>query len=89
MGLGAKATPQSRIGASTDPIEKRLRAKLEAGKKRAAKKLEEESNPNPSKKYNEQDSNEDDEETESRTNAFTKKRPAFLSPSLQAKKKRK
>ncbi|OVA14024.1 Protein of unknown function DUF3245 [Macleaya cordata] len=87
LGLGAKVIRQSNMGASTDPIERRLRAKLEAGKKRANKNKEEESNP--SERNDGHDSDDDDDEPESRTNAFTKKRPVFLSPSSQNKKKRK
>ncbi|KAF8365124.1 hypothetical protein HHK36_032867 [Tetracentron sinense] len=41
LGLGAKVMRQSKLAASTDPVERKLRAKLDAEKRRAAKSLEE------------------------------------------------
>ncbi|KAI3920197.1 hypothetical protein MKX01_017854 [Papaver californicum] len=85
LGLGAKVTPQARLGPSTDPAGKSLHRKLEASKKRAASKtLEEESKANNGQASDD----DDDEEPESRTNAFTKKIMVPVSPSLQGKKKR-
>ncbi|KAF5184909.1 pre-mRNA-splicing factor CWC22-like protein [Thalictrum thalictroides] len=84
LGLGAKAVHQSRVGPLTDPVERRLVAKLDAGKRRAARTIEE---TNPSESNVGDDSSDDD--LESRTKAFTKKRAISLAPSLQAKKNKK
>ncbi|KAI3974953.1 hypothetical protein MKX01_005064 [Papaver californicum] len=72
LGLGAKVTPQARLGPSTDP----------AGKT-AAKTLEEE----PKANNGQASDDDDDEEPESRTNAFTKKIVVPVPPCLQRKKK--
>ncbi|XP_026400073.1 uncharacterized protein LOC113295962 [Papaver somniferum] len=85
LGLGAEFTPQARLAPSTDLAEKSLHDRLEAtGKKRvAARKLDEEL------KATSEDEDEDGEEMESRTNAFTKWKVAPVFPSLHGKKKRK
>ncbi|XP_068640133.1 uncharacterized protein [Aristolochia californica] len=83
LGLGAKFVPQSKVASSVDPVGKKLLAKFNAHKKRAASNLEE---LNPAEEKVE-DSDED--ELESRTKSFNKKRAMPLSTSLQAKKKRK
>eukprot|EP00268_Persea_americana_P059390 TRINITY_DN727_c0_g1_i3.p1 TRINITY_DN727_c0_g1~~TRINITY_DN727_c0_g1_i3.p1 ORF type:complete len:150 (-),score=51.23 TRINITY_DN727_c0_g1_i3:183-632(-) len=82
LGLGAKLPP-SKAAASADPVEKKLRAKLDAGKKRAAKDLEE---LNASDKNGEH-SGDDEDGLESRANAFVKKRPMVPATTLQVKKK--
>ncbi|KAI3926186.1 hypothetical protein MKW98_028322, partial [Papaver atlanticum] len=87
LGLGAKITPQARLAPSTDLEERILHGNLKAARKKrtAARKLEEEL-----KATNGQASDDDnDEETDSRTNAFTKWKVAPVSPSLHGKKKRK
>lgn len=84
LGLGAKAIPKSKASAAADPVEKKLRAKLDAEKKRAAKSLEE---ANPSDRNDEHD--DEDGDQESRTNAFVKKRAMAPASTLQAKKKHK
>ncbi|PIA49381.1 hypothetical protein AQUCO_01300299v1 [Aquilegia coerulea] len=84
LGLGAKALHQSRVGPLTDPVERRLVAKLDAGKRRAARTIEE-TNPSESN-VGEDDDNSDEE---SRTKAFSKKRAISMAPSLQAKKNKK
>ncbi|XP_077241903.1 pre-mRNA-splicing factor CWC22-like protein (DUF3245) [Tasmannia lanceolata] len=83
LGLGAKIVPQLKAATSTGPVERKLRAKLDAEKKRAAKSLEE---SNPEERN---DGHSDDYSPESRTNAFSKKREMVLAPSLQAKKRHK
>ncbi|XP_058083424.1 uncharacterized protein LOC131231296 [Magnolia sinica] len=83
LGLGVKVIPQFKAAASTDPVERKLHAKLDAEKKRAAKNVEE---SNPAEKSDE-NSDGDDNDPESRTNAFVKKRSMFLATSFQAKKK--
>ncbi|KAL3569298.1 hypothetical protein D5086_029188 [Populus alba] len=84
LGLGAKEVPRhSKARLSNDPVERRLYAKLEAGKRRAAKLIEDSIVPA-------RDCNEDDDsdgELESRTSTFAKKRPGPQVQSLQVKKK--
>ncbi|XP_061945680.1 uncharacterized protein LOC133669522 [Populus nigra] len=86
LGLGAKEVPRhSKARLSNDPVERRLYAKLEAGKRRAAKIIEDSIVPA-------RDCNEDDDsdgESESRTSTFAKKRPGPQVQSLQVKKKQK
>ncbi|KAG6770317.1 hypothetical protein POTOM_025995 [Populus tomentosa] len=80
LGLGAKEVPhQSKSRQSNNPVERRLLAKLEAGKSLAAKTIKDSILPA-------RDDNEDDvssEEIESKTNAFAKKRPGPLVPTVQ------
>ncbi|RWR72204.1 U3 small nucleolar RNA-associated protein 25-like protein [Cinnamomum micranthum f. kanehirae] len=83
LGLGAKLTPRSKVASSADPVEKKLRAKLDAGKKRAARDLEE---LNASDRNGEH-SDDDEDGLESRANAFVKKRPMVPATTLQVKKK--
>ncbi|KAF6176110.1 hypothetical protein GIB67_000204 [Kingdonia uniflora] len=90
LGLGAKAVLESKLGASADPIERRLRAKLNALKKRDAQIIEDSAKPSD-KDNDKADGDEDDDgdDPDSRSKAFTKKRPTFLTPSMQANKKQK
>lgn len=67
LGLGAKAAPGVKRVAPTDPVERRLLRKVNAQKRRA---LEDENST--AKEANEAS---DDDEPESRTSAFSKKRP--------------
>lgn len=85
LGLGAKVARQSEVQLSNDPVERKLHAKLQARKRKVA-------NGNQSVKDERDDENDDsDEELESRTSAFTKKRPGppapFTSTSLNKKQK--
>jgi hypothetical protein len=84
LGLGAKEVlHQSKSRQSNNPVERRILAKLEAGKSLAAKTIKDSILPA-------RDDNEDDdssEEIESKTKAFAKKRPGPLVPTLQVKKK--
>ena len=79
-----------RVGPLNDPIERKLHAKLDAGKRKAAKSTEESSpyarGRDDSKADNE---DEDDENLDSRTSAFAKKRVMPLTSPLQTKKKQK
>nr|DAD47353.1 TPA_asm: hypothetical protein HUJ06_017290 [Nelumbo nucifera] len=87
LGLGstAKVLRHSKLETSTDPVERKLRAKLDTEKRRAAKNMEE----SILSERNGGCSDEDDENLESRTNAFGKKRVGHEASLLQAKKKRK
>ncbi|XP_043715808.1 uncharacterized protein LOC122664166 [Telopea speciosissima] len=87
LGLGAKVIHQTKSRALTDPIERKLRAKLDAGKRKAAKNIEESNPSEKNDKLGEDDS--DDEDSESRTNAFLKKRSILPASSLHAKKRHK
>ncbi|TYK03014.1 putative RNA binding protein [Cucumis melo var. makuwa] len=85
LGLGAKVTRHFRNGPSNDPLDRKLYAKLDAGKKQAARKMSEETPVLDNK-----DDDGDDEEEESRTAIFNKKRAAkpVTMPPFQGKKKR-
>ncbi|KAJ8762729.1 hypothetical protein K2173_012221 [Erythroxylum novogranatense] len=86
LGLGAKALRQMQV-ASNDPVERKLRAKLEAEKRKAAQNTE--SNPSAGD-INNSDDNCSDDDLESRTSVFVKKRAGpFAPPSVAVKKKRK
>ncbi|XVF65268.1 hypothetical protein PTKIN_Ptkin09bG0233800 [Pterospermum kingtungense] len=85
LGLGAKVPRQSKVGPSNDPVERRLYAKLEAGKRKASKNRE---LTTPSDRDGVDDSG-DDEDLESRSSAFSKKKAAPPTSQLHAKKKQK
>lgn len=86
LGLGAKATRHFRNGPSNDPLDRKLYAKLDAGKRQAARKMSEDT----PELNNKDDGDDDDDEDESRTAVFDKKRSAkpVMMPPLQGKKKR-
>ncbi|OAY39790.1 uncharacterized protein LOC110625101 [Manihot esculenta] len=90
LGLGAKVIRQSKVGPLNDPVGRKLHAKLEAGKRKATKSIEESL---PSTRgggnCNDNDDEDSDGEMESRTSAFTKKRAGPLTSSSQLKKKKK
>ncbi|XVF37966.1 hypothetical protein REPUB_Repub20aG0056900 [Reevesia pubescens] len=84
LGLGAKVPRQSKVGPSNDPVDRKLYAKLNAGKKQASKNRE---STTPSGRDGEDE--DDDDELESRSSAFSKKRAVPLTSQLQEKKKQK
>ncbi|XP_058737364.1 uncharacterized protein LOC131609619 [Vicia villosa] len=85
LGLGARVPRESKVGLSNDPVERKLQAKLDADKRKAAN-IARESTPYASEAL---DDDEDDED-ESRTNAFAKRKAAVpLSPPIMGNKKRK
>lgn len=87
LGIGAAVPRVSKVVPSNDPVERRLRAKLDAGKRRVGDSAKESA---LSAKDESHDESSDEEESESRTKAFVKKRPAGSTPSsLQPKKKQK
>uniref|UniRef100_A0A2C9VJA5 Uncharacterized protein n=2 Tax=Manihot esculenta TaxID=3983 RepID=A0A2C9VJA5_MANES len=92
LGLGAKVVQRSNVGPLNDPVERKLHAKLEAEKRKAAKSFEE-SLPSTIEGGNGNgiDHDDSDGESESRTNAFAKKRavPPAPTSSLRVKKKHK
>lgn len=81
LGLGAKFSRQFNVGPLSDPIERKLFAKLDTRTKRT-----EESNL-----ATKDDDSDDSEDIESRTQVFNKKRAAnpVTPPSVQTKKKKK
>ncbi|KAI3694769.1 hypothetical protein L1987_77749 [Smallanthus sonchifolius] len=77
LGIGAVVPRQTKVGLSNDPVERKIRAQLDAGKRKYSK-IEEESHPTPT---NDGGSDEDDDdEPESRTKAFVKKKASSLPP---------
>ncbi|XP_062090339.1 uncharacterized protein LOC133796716 [Humulus lupulus] len=84
LGLGAKFSRQFNVGPLSDPIERKLFAKLDTRTKRT-----EESNLATKDEPN--DDSDDSEDIESRTQVFNKKRAAnpVTPPSVQTKKKKK
>ncbi|KAM3282377.1 putative protein PB1E7.01c [Capsicum chacoense] len=86
LGIGAAVPRQSQTVLSNDPAERRLRAKLDAEKRR---KLKSSDSSTISAQDGKVDEESDEEESESKTKAFSKKRPTAALPStLQAKKKK-
>ncbi|KAK6266042.1 hypothetical protein QUC31_016879 [Theobroma cacao] len=81
LGLGAKVPRQSKVGPSNDPVERKLYAKLDAGKRKASKN-QESTTPSGVDVV-------DDEDLESRSSAFVRKKAVPLTSQLQAKRKRK
>ncbi|XP_015063189.1 uncharacterized protein LOC107008597 isoform X3 [Solanum pennellii] len=85
LGIGAAVPRQSQTVLSNDPAERRLRAKLDAEKRRKLKSSEAST---VSDKDGKVDEESDEDESESKSKAFTKKRPAPLPSTLQVKKKK-
>ncbi|XP_023514247.1 uncharacterized protein LOC111778569 isoform X2 [Cucurbita pepo subsp. pepo] len=85
LGLGAKISSQFRNGPSNDPLDRKLYAKLDAGKKQAARKMLEDTPV-----LNNEDDDDNDDEEESKTAMFDKKRaPTRVTmPPFWTKKKR-
>ncbi|KAM1729369.1 hypothetical protein FF2_019504 [Malus domestica] len=71
LGLGAVAPRPSKFVPSNDPLERKLRYKLDAARRNAAKIAEEST-------LAAKDDDDDDDEEDSRTSAFAKKRLATL-----------
>ncbi|XP_034689996.1 uncharacterized protein LOC117917737 [Vitis riparia] len=86
LGLGAKVSRQSKIGPSNDPIERKLYAKLDAGKRKSSKSSKEST---LSARNGSDNSDDSDEDLESRTKSFSKKRVVPPTSSLQRNKKSK
>lgn len=82
LGIGAAIPRENKVTRSNDPVERKIQAKLDSGKRRAVQNAEELAKDSIS----EEDS--DEEELESRTQAFTKKRPPMTSSLPPTKKQR-
>ncbi|XP_022761881.1 uncharacterized protein LOC111307853 [Durio zibethinus] len=85
LGLGAKVPRQSKVGPFNDPVERKLYAKLDAGKRKASKNRES-TFPSDRDRVDEDD---EDEDLESRSSAFSRKRAVPLTSQLHEKKKQK
>lgn len=72
LGLGAKVSRQFKVGPSNDPLERKLHAKLNLGKRKAAKTAK---GSTPARDGSENDC-DSEEDSDSRTRAFDKKRAA-------------
>ncbi|XP_057496053.1 uncharacterized protein LOC130781027 [Actinidia eriantha] len=88
LGLGATVPRQSKVGPLNDPVERKLYAKLQVEKRKAAKNKENSKSSARERHDAKDDEYEDEDENESRTNLFSKKRLVPLTSSLQAKKKK-
>ncbi|XP_030931899.1 uncharacterized protein LOC126696913 [Quercus robur] len=88
LGLGAKVSRQAKFGPSNDPLEKKLRAKLNTGKRKAAI-IAKEYTPS-ARDGGDNEDDDDDDDLDSRTSAFDKKRArAPMTVCSQANKKHK
>ena len=89
--MGAKVSCQAKFGPSNDPLEKKLRAKLNTGKRKAAIIAKEYTPSARDGGDNEDvDDDDDDDDLDSRTSAFDKKRArAPMTVCSQANKKHK
>ncbi|CAA2988112.1 uncharacterized protein LOC111409996 [Olea europaea var. sylvestris] len=85
LGIGATVPRGPRVANSSDPVERKLLAKLDAEKRKAVKRAEEFA---PSSKDRNVDEDSEDE-LESKTKAFAKKRQLNMTSPLQQKKKHK
>ncbi|KAG9142536.1 hypothetical protein Leryth_011635 [Lithospermum erythrorhizon] len=85
LGIGATIPRQSKYVPSSDPVERKLRADIEAAKR---KKLKNTENSTPSARDATADDDDSDEE-ESKAESFSKRRPIVLSSLPQGKKSRK
>ncbi|PWA47811.1 hypothetical protein CTI12_AA496130 [Artemisia annua] len=84
LGIGAIVPRQPKVGLSNDPVERKLQAQVDAGKRKFSK-IEEESRPNPK----DDASSDEDDESESRTKTFVKKKASGLPSSLPTTKRQK
>ncbi|KAM4094693.1 hypothetical protein ACJW30_06G214000 [Castanea mollissima] len=88
LGLGAKVSRQAKFRPSNDPLEKKLRAKLNTGKRKAAI-IAKEYTPS-ARDGGDNEDDDDDDDLDSRTSAFDKKRArAPMTVCSQANKKHK
>lgn len=77
LGLGAKVSKQMKRRPSDDPLDQKLQAKFDAGRRKHARA---EAEAAGSSKNAGDDSEDDDDESESKSKAFGKKRPNASTP---------
>lgn len=85
LGIGATVPKESKFTRSSNPVERKLLAKLHNEKRKVA--IEHEGLA-PSAENRNADEDSEEEASESKTRAFTKKRPPSSISSLHAKRKR-
>ncbi|ESQ43941.1 hypothetical protein EUTSA_v10006311mg [Eutrema salsugineum] len=76
LGLGAKVSKQMKRRPSDDPLDQKLQAKFDAGRRKHARSLAESAGSS----QNAGDDSEDDDESESKSQAFGKKRKNTSTP---------
>nr|GMC90383.1 secoisolariciresinol dehydrogenase-like [Ipomoea batatas] len=86
LGIGAIVPRESKHVRSNDPIERKLRATLNAKERKAERRADERAISANDKRV---DEDSDDDESESKTKSFSKKRPAVFPSPLNPKKKHK
>ncbi|KAL1534636.1 hypothetical protein AAHA92_30797 [Salvia divinorum] len=84
LGIGATVPKESKFMRSSNPVEKKLLAKLHNNKIKGAMRDEASAPPAENGKA---DEDSEEEESESKTRAFTKKRPPSSISHLHARKK--
>ena len=88
MGLGAKFVPHSKFAATLNPVEKKLRAKLNAAKRQSDLGTDEACSADKDiKEYkceHNDANNSDSDDSDSRANAFSRKQTKYLANSLQS-----
>ncbi|GJX37207.1 hypothetical protein Tco_0250510 [Tanacetum coccineum] len=77
LGIGVVVPRQPKVGLSNDPVERKLRAQVDAGKRKYSK-IEEESRLNPKDDV----TSDEDDESESRTKTFGLAAPAALTSNM-------
>ncbi|XP_076950980.1 uncharacterized protein LOC143624138 [Bidens hawaiensis] len=80
LGIGAVVPCQPKVGLSNDPVERKIRAQLDAGKRKYAK-IEDELRPTAK----DNGASDEDDEPESRTKAFVKKKASSRPPTKKHK----
>lgn len=84
LGIGATVPKESKFTQSSNPVERKLLAKLHNDRRKISMKHEDLA---PSAKNGNADEDSEEEESESKARAFTKKRPLGPISLLHAKKK--
>jgi hypothetical protein len=85
LGLGAKFVPHSKFAATLNPVEKKLRAKLNAAKRQSDLGTEEACSIDKDiKEHKCEDNDIDSDDSDSRANAFSRKQTKHLANSLQS-----
>ncbi|XAR54209.1 hypothetical protein NMG60_11029239 [Bertholletia excelsa] len=88
LGLGAAVPRGPKVVSLNDPVARKLNSKLKVGQRKNMKSTEK-SRPFVREEHSGESEEDDDENLDSRTNVFTKKRVVPVASSLQAKKKKK
>ncbi|KZV17997.1 hypothetical protein F511_21153 [Dorcoceras hygrometricum] len=84
LGIGATVPRESKVMVSNDPVERKLLAKLNANKRKVMERADD---PEPSERNTDVGEESEEDESESKTKMFGKKRPMSLTPTVIAKRK--